>query len=256
MPISSPQLHDRLRAAHRQQRGDGVGVVAAHHAERAAGVAGCRACRARAGRRAPRRGGRGCTRSTFRRARRRSRRRLRARSWSGSIARSPLLTVLHPPSGRPGGHGAESTGRRVVRPQQNRRARAHVRVVAVPRRPLGRAAGARPRRSTRRVGRGDRALRAGHRDRAARHDAAPAGRARRTRSTSLEIPIDDSWVRDNGPIFVVDGHGGVAAVRLRVQRLGRQVRARSPTTRGCRRGSRRRSRCGSTRRRWSPRAAG
>jgi agmatine deiminase len=27
-----------------------------------------------------------------------------------------------------------------------------------------------------------------------------------------EIPIDDSWVRDNGPIFVVDGHGGVAAV--------------------------------------------
>jgi agmatine deiminase len=28
----------------------------------------------------------------------------------------------------------------------------------------------------------------------------------------LEIPIDDSWVRDNGPIFVVDGRGGVAAV--------------------------------------------
>ena len=27
-----------------------------------------------------------------------------------------------------------------------------------------------------------------------------------------EIPIDDSWVRDNGPIFVVDGRGGVAAV--------------------------------------------
>jgi agmatine deiminase len=27
-----------------------------------------------------------------------------------------------------------------------------------------------------------------------------------------ELPIDDSWVRDNGPIFVVDGHGGVAAV--------------------------------------------
>ena len=40
-----------------------------------------------------------------------------------------------------------------------------------------------------------------------------------------EIPIDDSWVRDNGPIFVVDGHGGVAAVQFRVQRLGRQVRA-------------------------------
>jgi len=26
----------------------------------------------------------------------------------------------------------------------------------------------------------------------------------------LEIPIDDSWIRDNGPIFVVDGRGGVA----------------------------------------------
>jgi agmatine deiminase len=29
-----------------------------------------------------------------------------------------------------------------------------------------------------------------------------------------EVPIDDSWVRDNGPIFVVDGRGGVAAVRF------------------------------------------
>ena len=29
-----------------------------------------------------------------------------------------------------------------------------------------------------------------------------------------EIPIDDSWVRDNGPIFVVDGQGGVAAVQF------------------------------------------
>jgi agmatine deiminase len=28
----------------------------------------------------------------------------------------------------------------------------------------------------------------------------------------VEIPIDDSWIRDNGPIFVVDGHGGVAMV--------------------------------------------
>jgi agmatine deiminase len=28
----------------------------------------------------------------------------------------------------------------------------------------------------------------------------------------VELPIDDSWVRDNGPIFVVDGRGGVAAV--------------------------------------------
>jgi agmatine deiminase len=29
-----------------------------------------------------------------------------------------------------------------------------------------------------------------------------------------ELPIDDSWVRDNGPIFVVDGRGGVAAVHF------------------------------------------
>ena len=29
-----------------------------------------------------------------------------------------------------------------------------------------------------------------------------------------QVPIDDSWVRDNGPIFVVDGHGGVAAVNF------------------------------------------
>src|SRR5258708_3412845 len=28
----------------------------------------------------------------------------------------------------------------------------------------------------------------------------------------LEISIDDSWIRDNGPIFVVDGRGGVAMV--------------------------------------------
>ena len=29
-----------------------------------------------------------------------------------------------------------------------------------------------------------------------------------------QVPIDDSWVRDNGPIFVVDGRGGVAAVNF------------------------------------------
>ena len=32
-------VHDRVRAAHRQQRGHGVGVVAAHHPERATRVA-------------------------------------------------------------------------------------------------------------------------------------------------------------------------------------------------------------------------
>jgi agmatine deiminase len=35
-----------------------------------------------------------------------------------------------------------------------------------------------------------------------------------------EIPIDDSWVRDNGPIFVVDGRGGVAAVQFQFNAWG------------------------------------
>ena len=35
-----------------------------------------------------------------------------------------------------------------------------------------------------------------------------------------EIPIDDSWVRDNGPIFVVDGAGGVAAVQFEFNAWG------------------------------------
>jgi agmatine deiminase len=36
----------------------------------------------------------------------------------------------------------------------------------------------------------------------------------------LEIPIDDSWMRDNGPIFVVDGRGGVALVHFRFNSWG------------------------------------
>ena len=35
-----------------------------------------------------------------------------------------------------------------------------------------------------------------------------------------ELPIDDSWVRDNGPIFVVDGRGGVAAVHFEFNAWG------------------------------------
>ena len=31
----------------------------------------------------------------------------------------------------------------------------------------------------------------------------------------LVMPLDDSWIRDNGPIFVRDAHGRVAAVRFR-----------------------------------------
>jgi agmatine deiminase len=36
----------------------------------------------------------------------------------------------------------------------------------------------------------------------------------------LEIPIDDSWMRDNGPIFVVDGNGRVALVHFRFNSWG------------------------------------
>ncbi|MGZ5297653.1 MAG: agmatine deiminase family protein [Actinomycetota bacterium] len=36
----------------------------------------------------------------------------------------------------------------------------------------------------------------------------------------LSIPIDDSWMRDNGPIFVTDAHGGVALVHLRFNSWG------------------------------------
>ena len=58
--VADPDLlapaHDRVRAAHREQRGDRVGVVAAHHAERAARVAAPSASRSsRITRPAPRR---------------------------------------------------------------------------------------------------------------------------------------------------------------------------------------------------------
>jgi agmatine deiminase len=36
----------------------------------------------------------------------------------------------------------------------------------------------------------------------------------------LEIPIDDSWMRDNGPIFISDGRGSVALVRFRFNSWG------------------------------------
>ena len=37
---------------------------------------------------------------------------------------------------------------------------------------------------------------------------------------TLEIPIDDSWMRDDGPIFVVDGKGGLALVHFRFNSWG------------------------------------
>jgi agmatine deiminase len=36
----------------------------------------------------------------------------------------------------------------------------------------------------------------------------------------LPIPIDDSWMRDNGPIFVTDGRGGIALVHFRFNSWG------------------------------------
>ena len=36
----------------------------------------------------------------------------------------------------------------------------------------------------------------------------------------LPVPIDDSWMRDNGPIFVTDGAGGVALVHFRFNAWG------------------------------------
>jgi agmatine deiminase len=36
----------------------------------------------------------------------------------------------------------------------------------------------------------------------------------------LEIPIDGAWIRDNGPIFVTDAEGGVAAVNFRFNGWG------------------------------------
>jgi agmatine deiminase len=50
-----------------------------------------------------------------------------------------------------------------------------------------------------------------------------AGEARSFVTTDVEIlpiPIDDSWMRDNGPIFVTDGRGGVALVHFRFNSWG------------------------------------
>jgi agmatine deiminase len=50
-----------------------------------------------------------------------------------------------------------------------------------------------------------------------------AAEAREHCGTGIEIlpvPIDDSWIRDNGPIFVSDGHGGLAMVDFRFNAWG------------------------------------
>ena len=79
------------------------------------------------------------------------------------------------------------------------------------------------------VGRGgarDRALRAGRRCVARPEDADEArGAVRRRASTCSALPLDDSWIRDNGPIFVRDERGAVARRRLRLRRLEPAVRS-------------------------------
>ena len=56
-------------------------------------------------------------------------------------------------------------------------------------------------------------------------DPALAGEARRACGGCagvdvLELPIDDAWIRDSGPIYVVDDAGGVALVQLRFNSWG------------------------------------
>jgi agmatine deiminase len=49
----------------------------------------------------------------------------------------------------------------------------------------------------------------------ARERCAPAGAV-----DVLELPIDDAWIRDSGPIYLTDGEGGVALVQLRFNAWG------------------------------------
>ncbi len=41
----------------------------------------------------------------------------------------------------------------------------------------------------------------------------------------IALPMDDSWLRDSGPTFVVDRNGKRAAASVHLQCLGRQVSA-------------------------------
>ena len=51
-------------------------------------------------------------------------------------------------------------------------------------------------------------------------DAAAARRMLSGDVELVELPIDDSWMRDNGPIFVVNGAGGRAGVHFRFNAWG------------------------------------
>jgi hypothetical protein len=86
-------------------------------------------------------------------------------------------------------------------------------------------------------------------------DPSQVGAARALLSGAVEIlpiPIDDSWMRDNGPIFVVDGSGGVALVHS-ASTPGVRSSSRTTRTPTCRVTSRRTLGCAATRRRWSSR---
>ena len=48
----------------------------------------------------------------------------------------------------------------------------------------------------------------------------------------LVVPLDDSWIRDNGPIFVRDAQGNVAAVKFRFDGWNRQFRPLRQRRRG------------------------
>jgi agmatine deiminase len=53
-------------------------------------------------------------------------------------------------------------------------------------------------------------------------DAAEARAALTAEVEVVELAIDDSWLRDNGPIFVVDGYGRRAGVHFRFNAWGRK----------------------------------
>ena len=51
-------------------------------------------------------------------------------------------------------------------------------------------------------------------------DPAHAACAGLARVDLLELPIDDSWVRDSGPLYLVDDRGGVAMTQFRFNAWG------------------------------------
>ena len=66
--------------------------------------------------------------------------------------------------------------------------------------------------------------------------ADPDGRARRRRRRAdpdvevVELAIDDSWFRDTGPIYVIDGDGTGVALDFEFNSWGAQVHCPSTPT--------------------------